>query len=208
MAATQHALKALLAASLLGDANVTPFMLREAVLALGRLPKHNRRWHRRYDLLLQGGPADPGPAPVEREDELPRDGDGADGAPSELFSSIPEPGRDADRFAPLGLEQTAYAAGRLAEIGTVKYRIAVERSLPIAQRVALTVCGLDDDALTADLPSDAEGADRYLDRHKAAWALLDAPPPGDITTRVRRLALLLRRVQLQRLPPEWRIDQR
>jgi hypothetical protein len=83
-----------------------------------------------------------------------------------------------------GVAEILAAADRSAELGAEKYREALDAESAIEHRLAVTVCGLDDDALTREAA--APGTEPAM--------LLDGPPPSDVATRARRLCLLLRRV--------------
>jgi hypothetical protein len=190
-AASRQAIQALLAASLMGDADATAPALREACAALRRLPHPDGKWERRFELhprTTQPAPeAEPAPAPApapvpapaRAEDEPP---------PSQVFEpdAREEPRIDA---AP-GVAEVLAAAERSAELGADQYRQTLGAEMPLAHRVAMTVCGLDDDALTREVRAPRTGpAD-----------LRDGPPLTDVIDRARRLAVLLRHVPSHDVP--------
>jgi hypothetical protein len=199
-AATDYAMQALLAASLLGDGDAAAPVLKEAVTALDALPKRGGKWLRYYTPFPAAAAEPSGEAgegqdlvdpmppirPVEPE---------ADSAPgSQVFNPDPT---DADEpTAPLSLPQTIAAAGRLADLGPEKYAEALAVAVPVEHRLAMAICGLDENALTSEPPTDAAGIRQYLERFQGEFRLLESPPSDDVFTRVQRLGLLLRRVQL------------
>ena len=216
-AATDYAMQALLAASLLGDGDAAGPVLEEAAAALNGLPKRDGKWLRYYAPF----PAAPEKSPGDAEGQDPVDptGDaaerpvdatepsrgsaererpGADAPPeSTVFDRGPDADAGAEPTAPPALPQTVAAASRLAELGPEKYAAELAAAVPIQHRLAMAICGLDEDALTSEPPTDAPGVRQYLERYQGDFRPLESPPPDDIGTRVRRLGLLLRRVQLE-----------
>jgi hypothetical protein len=138
LVASRHAIQALLAATLLGDADATVPVLKEVSDALERLPHPGESWQRHYDLHPPKASASADPEPIGT---LP---------PSELFEGAPKGGIAVESVVGIGELQTALQ--RLAESGAAAYRDALAVQVPVEHRVAMTVCGLRDDALTADLP--------------------------------------------------------
>jgi hypothetical protein len=210
-AATDYAMQSLLAASLLGDGDAAGPVLKEAVDALGKLPKRDGKWLRYYAVsppaqahppgeLVGQDPVEPvGPEgqdaaePVKSRAENP-----AEAPPeSEVFKPGPDAEANAEPTAPPALPQTVFAAGRLADLGPEKYAHALAAAVPVEHRLAIAICGLDEDALTSEPPTDPAGIREYLERYQGEFRLLESPPPDDVATRVQRLGLLLRRVQLE-----------
>src|SRR5215218_5909320 len=198
--ASRYAIQALLAASLMGDADATAPALREATAALRRLPQAGGRWQRHYALRpraiqapSQAAPDEPPPAPPDETADAPPEPPakappaepGADDGPprAEVFKQDAEAGKFPD--AAPGVAEVLAAMERAAELGPEKYRDALAAESPVEHRLAKTVCGLDDDALTREAA--APGVEPA--------GLLDGPPPSDVATRVRRLGLLLQRVR-------------
>jgi hypothetical protein len=195
-AATDYAMQSLLAASLLGDADAAAPVLEEATAALNRLPRRDGQWLHDYGLT----PAAPTDASGEGEgkEALERANQGPDAPPE---SQVFVPGSDGEKkgepAAPPSLAQTVAAAKRLAELGPQKYAEALAAAVPVEHRLALAVCGLDEDALTREVPTDAKGIEQYMQRYRGPFSLLDSPPPDDLATRVQRLGLLLRLVRIE-----------
>jgi hypothetical protein len=151
--ASRNAMQALLAACLLGDADTAAPILQEAAASVAKLPKENGAWRRRYPL---------------RDNAAPPPAEGA-------TDPAPEP---ADAAAATGVEEVLRAAGRLDELKPKRFREAMETTLSVQDRLALTLCGLGDAFLTEE-----------------------SPPPGpagaadDFELTLRRTALLAWRVK-------------
>jgi hypothetical protein len=194
-AATDYAMQALLAASLLGDGDAAAPVVKEAVTALSGLPKRDGKWLRYYAPFPEVAANAPGEA-AEIQDPVGPVGPAPDSPPgSQVFN--PDPADPDEPTAPLSLPQTIAAAGRLADLGPEKYAEALARAVPVEHRLAMAICGLDENALTSEPPTDAAGVRQYLERYQGEFRLLESPVPDDVFTRVRRLGLLLRRVQLE-----------
>jgi len=201
-AATDYAMQALLAASLLGDGDAAAPVLKEAVTALNALPKRDGKWLRYYAPSLEaaaeppresGEAQDPAEPPVAPVQPVTPTVDTA--SESQVFN--PDPADADDPAAPLSLPQTIAAAGRLADLGPERYAEALAATVPVEHRLAMAICGLDENALTSEPPTDPAGIRQYLERYQGEFRLLESPPPDDVFTRVQRLGLLLRRVQLE-----------
>ena len=138
--ASRHAMEALLAASMLGDAQATVPVLREAVAALAKLPRDKDRWRRRYDLDVQ-----------------PRQPPAADeSAPSPLFEAA-EPGDGELQWAS-GVDEVVRAATALAASGAEPFKQRMAAQLAMEHRVAIVLCGLGDEAAVNESPLTNPGA--------------------------------------------------
>jgi hypothetical protein len=167
--ASRMVMQALLAAYLLGEDEATLPVLREAAEALARLPKENGGWRRRYDWNLRLT-SDPPAAPVQDEKE--------DGPPSAVFDlDSPAPG---ELEPAVGVDEIIRAVRRLDKLGAKGYAKQLGAQMPVTHRLALVLCGLDDEALTAEAPPRrVEGA-----------------KPDELDERLRRAAVLVWRVRL------------
>jgi hypothetical protein len=167
--ASRMAMQALLAACLLGGDEATAPVLREAAEALARLPKENGRWRRRYDWNLRL-PSDPPAAPEPDEEEV--------GPPSAVFDLDSSPPGEWEPA--VGVDEIIRAARRLDKLGPEGYAKQLGAQMPVTRRLALVLCGLDDEALTAEAPP--------------RW--VEGPKVDEFDERLRRAAVLVWRVRL------------
>jgi hypothetical protein len=174
----------------MGDADAMGPALHEASAALRRLPRTDGSWAPRYDVRPRPAQVPPVAPPETPPDAAPDAPPGDDGPPR---SQVFEPDAKAEKHpdAATGVAEILAASERLAELGAEKYRDTLAEELPIEHRLAMTACGLDDDALTREAA--APGTEPAM--------LLDGPPPADVATRARRLCMLLRRVPTHDAPP-------
>ena len=165
--ASRRAMEMLLAACLLGDAEASTPVLKEAAAALDKLPLTDGRWRRRYDLHIRVPKA-------EHPDDPPV---------SPLFEGAVDAAGESETAS--GVGDVIRAANRLAEGGAESLKRTLDAELPLERRIGLVVCGLADDALTADAPPQLEEAAAddlrgQLRRIAAlAWQVRPGPPNGE-----------------------------
>jgi hypothetical protein len=182
--ASRNAMQALLAACLLGDAEATAPVLKEAAAALAKLPRVNGAWRRIYDLNVSlSAPAPPPPggdAPAPAADEPPT---------SPLFPSA-SPGPGESELA-IGVAEMVRAASRLEAVGHEGLLKELDAGLPFRHRLALVACGLADEAIAAEAATPGGGAANA----------------GDLPARLRELALLAWRMRSSISPAQSNGDE-
>lgn len=182
LAASRNAMQALLAAALLsegapnadagagGDAPTAAPLMRDALAAIERLPQRDGQWERRYDIHPRKG----APAQVLAADDAPE---------SELFR--PETGAaggDGQAESPaVDVHELVEALRRVEAFGAAAYRDRLAAQVPVEHRLAMTVCGMGDDLLTAETPH-------------------PKTPQAGAATGAGRLSMLLRRALFQGAP--------
>jgi hypothetical protein len=146
--ASRNAMQTLLAMCLLGEAEETTPMLREASAALAKLPREKGAFRRRYDLHTD--PHAPPPAPPPANENAP---------PTSPLFDAPAPAPTESQTA-AGVDEVIRAVERLQELGPDPYRKALSARLPVEHRLALVMCGMGDEALTAEEPPAIDRAKR------------------------------------------------
>ena len=187
--ASRHAMQILLAAYVMlddpptheGDKVSWSRPLIDAAMAVGKLPKYEGKWLRRYDFDVSATPAPPSTQPSGFETKPP---------------FIP-PTQRTDTW---GLTTLTEDAQNLIDSGRDRFKTALATNFTIRQRLAAAVCGLDDDPFSVELPVRDEDIAPFLKDHAEKFSSLDEPPPSSLSERVRRIYLLLIRAKLERRP--------
>ena len=162
-----------------GEKNAWSKPLLDAAIGIGKLPKYEGKWLRRYDFDVRATPAPPSTQPTGFETTPP---------------FIP-PSQRTDVW---GLSTLTEDAQNLVDSGRERFGTALAVNFTIHQRLAAALCGLDDDPFSVELPVRDEDVAGYLKDHVAKFSSLDEPPMSSLSERVRRIYLLLIRAKLER----------
>ena len=130
-----------------GDAEGVAPAVQEAAEALGKLPREKGLWRRRYDWDLRSPEEPPAGAEIEKAEEP---------SPESIFDVNSTGKREWE--AAVGVDEVIRAARRLDKLGAEEYAKALDAQMPLSHRFALVVCGLDDEAITAEAAPRTVGA--------------------------------------------------
>ena len=89
------------------------------------------------------------------------------------------------------------SAQTLQEVGREKFIVALSANATIRQRLAATLCGLEDDPFSPDLPVRDDEIEDYLKNSAMKFGTLDSALPADLSARAKRVYLLLIRARLE-----------
>jgi hypothetical protein len=183
--ASRYAMQALLAASLLGHADAAIPALRDAARSLSTLPRRDGRWEAAYDLVA--GPSRAELAPVTDPATTTTPESSVIAGDEE---ASPEPAADP------GVAAVLASVARLDETGSDSFGDALASDMPVERRLAWTLSGFHDDALTAHASRSAPDGEAAASAAAGGPARqLDESAATDLSTRVLRLGLLAKRVR-------------
>ncbi len=85
----------------------------------------------------------------------------------------------------------------MQSLGPPRYRQALFASAPLERRLAQTLGGLSEEALTFEPPANPAEAAEFVRTNELAWRRLEGPVPDELVLRAERLWLLVLRTRLE-----------
>jgi hypothetical protein len=97
-----------------------------------------------------------------------------------------------------GLARSMQVVNTHDQIGREKFLQRLKASFTIRERLALTVCGLMDEPMDANLPTSIEQAKQYLQQNETTFQQATGTTDTDLPAKVRRLWALYLRARLEK----------